>query len=209
MLVTAIEQTKRGRFSIYLDGEFSCALHADIFASSPIKVGYTVTPREMEELRGQSEQTITKDRALRLLSARAYTSRVLLRKLMLHTDEDNAQAVVDRMIELGLVDDLDYAKRFAEDCMERRGYSLHRTKQALREKGIDRDTIDEALADIEIDPEPAIATVILRKYLPHLEEEKGLTRTTNALLRLGYRHGDIRRVIENLRENPGYYKDWE
>jgi regulatory protein len=209
MLITAIERTKKGRFSIYCDGEFACALHPDIYASSPLKPGRDIDPEELANLHSQSERRITKDRALRLLSARAYTSHGLLQKLLAYTDADSAQAAVARMAELGLIDDLDYARRYAAECLERKGFSLSRTKQALREKGIPRDVIDEALEEARGDPEPAIARVILRKYLPGLDTEKGENKATNALLRLGYRHGDIRRVMENLREDTSYYDEWE
>lgn len=209
MLVTGIERTKKGRFSIYCDGEFVCALHPDIFASSPLTAGATVTGEEMAAYQQQSEAKITKDRALRLLSARSYTRRGLYRKLIDYADEDTAWSVVDRMEELGLVNDADYARRYASDCTKLKGYSIRRTKQALMEKGIDRDIADDILSEMDFDPEPAIARVICRKYLRYLEDEKGIIKTTNALLRLGYSHGDIRRTIANLCEDIEYYSDYE
>ena len=209
MLVTAIERTKKGRFSIFCDGDFCCALHADVFAAAPIIVGAEIAPEELEELRVQSETRITKDRALRLLSARAYTAYGLQRKLLAYTDEDIAAEAVARMVELGLVDDLDYARRYAADCMRQKGFSLARTRQALREKGIDRDTADEVLAEMDEDAEPAIARIILKKYSRYLDDEKGRLRTMNGLLRLGYRHGEIRTVLENLLEDESYYDDEE
>lgn len=209
MLVTAIERTKKGRFSVFCDGEFVCALHPDVFGSSPIKSGCEISPEEMEELRRQSEAKITKDRALRLLSARAYTSKGLFRKLVAYTDEDCAQAAVDRMVELGLVDDYDYARRYGADCMNLKGYSVRRTKQALMEKGIAREIIDQVAEEWDVEPEPAIAKIVIRKYMRYIEDEKGLQKMTNALLRLGYHHGDIRRVLRNLAEDPEYYENWE
>ena len=208
MLVTGIERTKKGRFSVFCDGEFCCALHIDVFAASPIQVGARIDPSDLEQWRLQSEARITKDRALRLLSARAYTGYGLYRKLVTYTDEEIAAEAVARMTELGLVDDWDYARRYAADCMNQKGYSLARTRQSLGQKGIDRAVIDEVLAQRDDDPEPAIARILLKKYWRYVEmdEEKGRLRAMNGLLRLGYRHGDIRTVLENLLEDEDYYR---
>lgn len=206
MTVTGIERTKKGRFSVFCDGEFACALHPDIFSASSLRTGGEVSRSELEELRRESEMKITKDRALRLLSARSYTAYGLRRKLEERTGEDCAGAVVGRMIELGLVNDADYARRYADHCVNQKGFSLRRVKQALLEKGISQELAEEVLAGLDEDPRPAIARVISRKYMRCLEDEKGAARTFNALLRLGYRHGDIRAVIENLMEDPGYYE---
>jgi regulatory protein len=162
-LCTAIEKTKKGRFSVFVDGEFVCALHADVFSRSSIAVGRELEPDYLEELRLESEERITKDRALRLLSARSYTRRGLVEKLRLYSDAETAEAVAGRMEELGLIDDADYARRYAEECVSRKGFSLYRARQALLEKGIDRDVAEEALAEYEEEPEAAIATIIERK----------------------------------------------
>lgn len=209
--VTAVEQTKRGRYSIFLDGEFYCALHMDIFLFAGINKGTQITLERMEELRRQSEQRITRERALKLLGQRAYTQKGLRDKLRERTDEDSADEAVSRMVELGLVDDEDYARRYAADCMNLKGFSLRRTAQELARKGIDREIIDAVLEELEDDPQPAIAGIILRKYRAILynDDEKATNRAVNALIRLGYRYGDIRTVLANLTEDEDYYNEYE
>lgn len=209
MLVTAIETTKRGRYSVYLDGEFYCALHVDVFSSSQLQAGVEVAPEEMAALHRESERRITRERALRLLSARSYTERGLYDKLCERTDEENAAAAIARMIELGLLDDEDYARRYAADCVNRKGYSHRRTAQELQKKGIDRAVIEATMEALEEDPQAAIARVIRRKYRRYLEDEKGRGKTTNALIRLGYRYGDIRAVIVNILEDGDYYEEYD
>lgn len=204
--VTGIERTKRGRFSIFLDGEFWCALHVDVFASSELTTGGTVSAERLEELRDESEARITRERAMRLLGGRSYTEQGLYDKLCERAEERHAAAAVARMVELGLVDDEDYARRYAADCVNLKGYSHRRTEQALLQKGIDRDIAERTLEAMEEDPEAAIARIVKRKYLRGLSEEKGRNRAVNGLGRLGYRYGDIRRVIANLLEDEDYYE---
>ncbi|MDR2933605.1 MAG: recombination regulator RecX [Oscillospiraceae bacterium] len=205
MKITGIEKTKKGRYSVYVDGAFLCALHPDIFAAASIRAGDAAEPDTLVALQRASEEKITRDRALRLLSARSYASGGLRKKLLVYTDSDIADAVVARMQELGLIDDADYARRYAADCMNLRNFSLARTRLALLEKGIPGDIADDALADMDIDPAPAIARIIIRKYAGYSADEKSRIRAVNGLLRLGYRHGDIREVMRNFEEDPDYY----
>lgn len=207
MRITDIRTTKRGRISVYVDEEFTCVLHPDVAAASGLAVGSEITSHRLEELGALSMQKIAKERALGLLSARSYTAKGLRDKLAAHTDEESAQLAVERMEELGLVDDADYARRFAADCVNIKGYSLRRTAQVLREKGVDRQIVEETLADMDVDPEPAIARIVLRKHPRFLEDEKAYTKTINALARLGYDYGNIRRVLRNLAEDMEYYKN--
>lgn len=207
MQVTTIQCTKRGRYSIYLDGEFACVLHADVFATSRLQTGVMVSPGEMAELQYASEQKLTRERAMRLLGQRAYTEQGLYRKLCEKTDEHHAAETVARMVELGLLDDRDYARRYAVDCMRIKGFSAQRTLQELLRKGIAREDAEAVLEEMEDDPCPAIAQVIYRKYLRYINDEKGCRKTVNALLRLGYRYGDIRTVIGNILEDEDYYRE--
>lgn len=209
MQITSIEKTKRGRYSIFLDGEFYCVLHSDVYYRSGISAGGRITPEEMEALHRESELMITKDRALRLLGQRAYTEQGLYRKLCERTDSPSAAAVVARMRELGLVDDWDYARRYMADCINLKGFAHRRVAVELSRKGIDRQMIDEVLSEAEEDPQQVIADTIKRKYIRYIRDEKGRNKTTGALLRLGFRHTDINCVIENLLEDEDYYTDIE
>jgi len=206
--ITEIRRTKRGRYSVYVDGEFACVLHEEVYAASGLCGAGEVSPEVLAGLERESLHKLAKERALRLLSGRAYTGQRLYQKLLEKVgDEEAAAAAVARMAELGLVDDADYARRFAADCVNLKGYSLSRTAQALREKGIGREIIEEVLAQMEEDPQSAIARIVRRKYLRYLEDEKGVIKTVNALGRLGYRLGDIRAVLENLAENESFYDE--
>lgn len=208
MQVTTIQRTRRGRYSIFLDGEFYCALHRDVYAVSGLREESRVSPETIEELRLQSEQRITQERALRLLGPRSYTEQGLYNKLCERTDEEIAAAVVARMVELGLLDDEDYARRYAAECMDNKGFSHWRTARELERKGIDPQIVEDVLGE-EGDPRPAIARVIERKYMRYVQagDEKGYRKTVNALTRRGFRYGDIRAVIEHLLEDEAYYRE--
>lgn len=205
MRITDIVPTKRGRYSIFIDHEFFCAFHADY--AFRLKPDMEISEDALDELRRESEYKIARERALNLLSRRAYTEKGLYDKLLLYSDEHAAAAATARMIELGLLDDVDFARRFAEERMSYKGYSCARTALELAKKGIDREIIGDVLSEMEDDPAPAIAKIVLKKHPRFCEDEKSRAKAVNALLRLGYRYGDIAAVLRNLEEDENYYEE--
>ena len=87
---------------------------------------------------------------LRKLAVQART-RVELERALQERDvpEDAAGAVLDRMGELGLVDDVTFAHDWVESRQQRRHLSRTALRRELQGKGVDREVIDAALADVE------------------------------------------------------------
>lgn len=210
--ITDIRKTKRGRYSLYIQEEFYGVLHPDIYYRFPYKAGEEISIPDLESYLYDSQILIAKERALRLLSARSYTAFGLKEKLLRDVDEEAAESVVARMEELGLIDDEDYAWRYAQDCVNLRGFSYHRTRLALAQRGIPSLIIEDTIARLGEEPsEELIYQQIKRRYLSRLGDEKGEQRTIHALQRRGFRYGDIRKVIDHLKEDPAYYEydGWE
>ncbi|MCL2033208.1 MAG: recombination regulator RecX [Oscillospiraceae bacterium] len=147
--------------------------------------------------------------AITLLSRRAYTEAGLYEKIEARYGGDAAALAVARMVELNLLDDEDYARRHLSGLMNRKGMSKRRAALELRRKGIGGEIIEMVTSEIEDDAEPMIARVIKRRYMGYLVDEKGRRKTVNALLRLGYSHGDVQAVLRNLEDDENYYENWE
>ncbi|MDR2908477.1 MAG: recombination regulator RecX [Oscillospiraceae bacterium] len=205
MRITHLGATRRGRITLYLDGEYSASLHPS--AAGSLRAGLELDEDELDELLRQSGMFSARARALELLSRRAMTSEMLRQRLREKESEEASAAAVERMRELGLLNDGDWALRFAKDCMARRGFSAARTIRELEQKGIDRELARRVTEEQEEDPREAIARIVARKYKNAPDDEKAYRRALSALLRLGYRGGDIRAVIGNLREDEDYYAE--
>lgn len=196
MRITDITDTKKGRKAIFVDGEFICSLHPEVFALERLAIGEDVDAQALSEMVYGTELKITKERALRLLSGQGYTKKQLLDRLCRYADEDVALEAVDRMEELGLINDLDYALRCSRDLVRLKGYSTRRVALELRYRGIGEEEIAQAVAQFEDDdPREAIAKVVSRKFPRLWEDEKVERRAFGALSRLGYAFEDIRYVF--------------
>lgn len=81
------------------------------------------------------------------------------------------------------IDDLDYAKRFISIRSEK--LSIRMIEKKLREKGIDRDTIDLAFQESEVSEEDTLKTMIEKKYgdpskLSFEEKQKAMRKFVSA-----------------------------
>jgi len=205
MTVTAIEPRRKGLCALYIDGEEAMKLDAEIVLSHRILVGSEITDEQLHACVIDSENKRCKDKAMWLISYRDHSRRELIEKLRHDYSSACAEAAVSRLEELGLVDDERYARRYAAELIEVRRLSDRGVRQKLREKGIDRDLIDEIMAQSEVDEQAQIREIIEKKYARGLSDEKARRRAVNALSRLGFAYSDIKSVLTEYIETEEEY----
>ena len=195
MRITDVRTTKRGRVALYVEGEFLLSMHPDVFAVSGLSVGSEVDTESLETLSAEAELKKAKEKALNLLSYKEYTTKQLTDRLKRHTDEESAEQAVARIEELGLLDDDDYAERFARDLSERKKFGILRIRQEMRQRGLTSEQIEYATSLLRSDPEEKMREIIARKYPLAYEDEKVRRRAFSALMRMGYPAAEVRRVL--------------
>lgn len=194
--ITRLQETKQGRISVFFDGEFDFSVDEETFVLHHLKVGQRYTEEQYQELRQDTQYRKAKEKAFLLLSHHSWTRRMLQERLERDFAPDCVQEVLDRVEELGLVNDADYALRCARDLVYIKHYALARVRQELAHRGIGRNEIEDALVEFEErDESEAIREILQKKYAEALRQEKGRRRAFSALQRLGYDVGDIRSEI--------------
>lgn len=143
------------------------------------------------------------NRALGLLSARAYTVRDLRRKLLgKEVDSAEVDRVVGRLLEAGLLDDARYAASFARARLAGAGTSGRRIRQELIRKGVAADiaeaAVERVIADEEIDTGAVLERVARKKLASMGDLDPVVTRRRlfAYLARRGYDLDEIRRAID-------------
>jgi regulatory protein len=100
-----------------------------------------------------------------MLARRSYARRVLFDRLRERFSEDEAEAAVERLAGLGLLDDRDYAERFVRDRFDRAGYGPHRIRRDLLRKGVDSTVADIAIQSaVSADDERHKAIDVLARF---------------------------------------------
>lgn len=112
-----------------------------------------------------------------------------------------ANSILDRMRELGYVDDRALAEQLKHSLSERKGQSKAVVARAMSGRSIDRDIINEVLDDIEQDDELSVATELARKrasQMSGLDKQTLERRLTGFLARRGYPGNIVREAIAPL-----------
>ena len=204
MQITAIEPRRKGLSALYIDGELAMKLDTEVLIAQRFDVGREITDEELRECLIASELKRCKDKAMWLISFRDHSRRELVDKLRRDYSEDCCEQTADRMVELGLIDDERFARRYSADLINLKHLSYRGVRQKLAEKGISRELIDEVTGEPEIDEEQQIRTIIDKKYSRVVNDEKGRRRAYNALMRLGFSYRDIKSVMAEYTDTEEY-----
>ena len=84
-----------------------------------------------------------------MLSYQSYTSAALWQKMAQKSGEDAANLAVERMKEIGLVDDESYALQYAAELYNRKLFAPRRIKHELAKRGIDKELCDLAIESLD------------------------------------------------------------
>jgi regulatory protein len=140
--------------------------------------------------------------ALNALVARAKSKGELLAHLKKRGVEDDvAQATIFRLTEKGLINDAEFAKAWTQSRHTSKKLSKRIIGSELRTRGVDQQSIDEALDEIDDESEYRTAfSLAMRKYstMSRLEPEVQIRRIQSLLQRKGFPFSIITRVIREL-----------
>lgn len=140
---------------------------------------------------------VAREIALRQLTVRARSRSELEGALRGRGVPDEAiNSVLDRFTEVRLVDDAAFAAQWVE-AGQRRQRSRAGLRHELRGKGVDADTVREAVASVSDDDEYAAALALARKRaagLSGVEPPVRLRRVLGALARRGFPPGVAHRA---------------
>ena len=153
---------------------------------------------------GGGTEAQAKDVCLRLLTDRARSRAELAAKLeQKNFTPEVAERTLDRLTEVGLIDDADFAAQWARSRHLYSGRGKRAIALELRRKGVDADDAEAALEQIDSDDERERAVELVRKKLrtqpplstegdrreQALERDKVVRRLVGMLARRGYAQG--------------------
>lgn len=199
-VITSITgQKNKKRLNIYLDGKFGFGIDLENFVVMGLKVGQELNEEKIGNIVKKAEFQKTLDKLLRFVTLRPRSEKEIkdyFKRKKVH--ESIHKDLFKRLNHLDLVND----KKFSEWWVEQRNSFKPRSKRVLtgelRLKGIDKDLIDETLANTKID-ELKIAKKELEKkdykwknLNPHKKKQKKI----EFLLRKGFDWKVIEKVLE-------------
>jgi regulatory protein len=147
-------------------------------------------------------ETVARAICLRLLTMRARTRTELADALSAREVPDPVAAkVLNRLAEVGLVDDAAFAASFVSSRRNDRGLAAREISRQLRGKGVDEAVVTEAVADIDSDAEREMAKRLATRKLrsmSRLSPEVKIRRLVGLLARKGYSPGLAFQVVREV-----------
>ena len=197
MLISAVEPWKKSMSAVYIDGEYAVTLDTMTLIKNHIKAGAEISDEELHSLIQQSEKQRANEKALNLITYRDHSKKELKEKLSRTYSEETAEEIAEKMQEAGLVNDEEYARKYAEELLRKKHMSMRGIEFKLREKGISSEIIQIIKEELEFDPVSEIQQVLAKKYPTYAQDEKVKKRAIAALQRLGWSWSDIKNAMNN------------
>ena len=195
---------KPGRYIVDIDGREYAVVTAEALSELKVHVGLGVDDAHAARLREAGEFAATYDRALNLLAFRARSARELRRRLVQKGESgERVDKVIERLRELGLVNDADFARQLARSKVAA-GASKRRLHQEMFRHGVDREIADQAVTDVFEEEGASDADSIERvarkkwRTLATMDPPTRRRRLAAFLSRRGYDSEDVWRVVRQL-----------
>ena len=200
---------RRRLYLLRLEDGRELSVDRQTFDESPYRAGSDITEQQLDTLLADSQYNRARERALYLLGLRDYGCREMEQKLLTEATPEIAAAVVERLRQVGLLDDSRFAARLARHLNEYKQYPRRRIRQELLRKGVDAATAEEALSQLEGEDFQQALALIEKKYYNKLDTPESRQRVIAALARRGFTYAAIRRAMEEFGDEREEMEEWQ
>jgi regulatory protein len=142
------QKRRKDRISVFLDGEFAFGLEE--ITAARLFIGQALTDQDIASLKEADSAEWAKQIAYRLLSYRP-RSMVEVRRHLRKKDVDDGviDQVIDRLLELKLLDDLAFAQYWVEQRETFKPRSRRALGHELYQKGLSRQIVEQVVEEVD------------------------------------------------------------
>lgn len=196
MKITSIkQQVKRtNRYSIYVDDAYSFSLSESALIESKLASGQELTSEEVAQYKQLSSDDKLYGTALRYVALRLRSEWELLSYLERKgAPPALSQQLLNKLSNLGLVSDEQFAASFVHDRRLLRPTSRRKLIAELRKKRIPQAIIDKAVGNESSDEQAALQDLVTRKRRQSKYQDN--QKLMQYLARQGFSYDDIKRAL--------------
>ncbi|MBQ7548723.1 MAG: regulatory protein RecX [Clostridia bacterium] len=198
MKITA-KNGKNLKIHVSIDGEYLITVDRDFWYSCGLVSGDEIDDKELSAFFEAASSRRAFNAAMNYLDYREHSEKELRAKLARGFEDTYVDSAIERLKELGLLNDGRFAELYARELFERKKYGRNRIKSELFRRGIDQTTVNSVLDEIfeseETEIVQRIVDIIGKKYYNNMNNEKGRRRVFGSLVRMGYGFSDIREAM--------------
>jgi regulatory protein len=195
--ITSLQQQKNNaeRVSVFLDGEFAFGVTLD--AALHLAKGQFLSDADIAALQDHDEHERAYQSALHFLGSRPRSSAEVRRNLNEKGfGEEVIAGVVARLLEHRYLDDEEFARYWLDNRNRFRPRSAKAVRYELRQKGVDRDSIEAALEGMDEDEAAWAAAESKLDRWRDLPEDEFIHKLSGFLARRGFGFDTVRRTVQ-------------
>ena len=187
------------RVNVSLDGRFGFSLETEVVVTEGLQVGQELSNDQIEALTRADHFHRCLNAAAHYLSYRPRSEFELRERLYRRGfNGDTAEAVLARLKEQGLVDDIAFAQFWKQNRESFSPRSRWLTRLELRRKGVAEDIISQVV-DVVDDDDCAYRAALNKAHRLPMSDYQGFRRWLGAYLkRRGFSYGVINRTVERM-----------
>lgn len=175
-----------------------------------LSIGAVLSDEEIGRLGRVDQYVRGRDKAMRMIAARARTRAEVEKKLAsMEIDAPIAGGIMRELEELGLVDDERFAREYVRAKADIKRLGPHRLRFDLKKRGVKRAHAEEALSEgfAREDQEAMAWDLVARKVGSGPVDEKVARRIAGMLRRKGYDYEVVNHVTYELLRRGGVDSD--
>ncbi len=204
--ITAIRVGRRQgkRVNVFLDGRFAFSLEAEVAIREGLQVEQELSANQIEALARSDCFHRCLNTAAHYLGYRPRSEFELRERLQRRGfDGDSVGAVLAKLKEQGLVDDMAFAQFWRDNRQSFSPRSQWLTKLELRQKGIAADIIDQVVEAVDNADSAYRAALSKARSLSQSDYQSFRRRLGEYLKRRGFGYGVINHTVERIWQEQG------
>ncbi|MGX4600901.1 recombination regulator RecX [Faecalimicrobium sp. JNUCC 81] len=208
-IITKIESQKKNtdRVNIYVNNEFFMAIFTELVYSFNLKKGMEIEEEVLKPLIKDEMYIKAKNKSLNILSKADQSEKKIREKLSNEFEEDTIDKVIDFLKKNNFINDDILAQKIVNTNINLNRCGRNKIKQNLYNKGIDKQSINEAINDIDENAEFENAMYLAQKRYNRIKNEdkrKIYQKISQHLAYKGFNYDIIKRVLSKLLNTDEY-----
>lgn len=203
MTITAIEKNRdKGMVRVFIDDNYSFSIPEEDYIRNKLYEETIVSEEQLSNIREKVLVRSARERAIRYLTYKDRSENEILTKLIeVGYDANIAQNAVNELKTIGYLDDTRYAMKYLSERIRMKALSKKSLGFELKNKGIDKDIIEKALSEFEIDDYEVALREGKRKFGKYdLNDRKTEQKVYRFLLHRGFSYEIVNKVIIDMKD---------
>lgn len=163
MEITDIAPLDKKRRKVYIDGQYAFPLYVSELRKYNIEAGAVLEENVYDGICSLLMRRV-RERILYLITDYDRSEQNIRQKISMAGYRGSfVDDAIDSLKEYGYIDDLRFARYYAESMRDTKGRSAFAISRSLYEKGISRDVIDTVMGELDIDEDAQILKALSSK----------------------------------------------